>query len=434
MRCLCSPTKENTWYTRRSTLLSLGTCYVWYLGFSRLAIPESITQQSTLVYKVTLLWIMKRDGVPNAKLNSFTMSTHHAVVTIAPRAKLDIHQVPTPTPKASEILLRNEWTASTPLDLHQNDGHLLVTPPQVLGDGLAGTITHIGPSATNLKVGDKVFGFAYQGNEQKAHQEYVCVPENVLGVIPDGFSMPEVVTLPNNFVTVFHALTADLGLELPWPKPDGWMPKKKDWTILIWGGSSSVGQFALQILRWYGYTKRLSTASKRNHTLLKDYGATSLFDYNDPEAIAQISEAAGWGGVNLVLDCIGSQSGSLAPVAKIAGKGATVAILLPVVVHDASETDAPEYSMDVAAAADWKEGVMVKGVRTHFYQENPFFKDKLQPVIMPSLLELGVVKPNRLRIVEGETLLERAQKAMDALRRREVSGERLVWRVWEGKG
>lgn len=50
---------------------------------------------------------------------------------------------------------------------------------------------------------------------------------------------------------------------------------------------------------------------------------------------------------------------------------------------------------------------------------------------MPKFLEEGIVKPNRFRIIEGETLLERAQKAMDALRRKEQSGERLVWRVAE---
>lgn len=53
------------------------------------------------------------------------------------------------------------------------------------------------------------------------------------------------------------------------------------------------------------------------------------------------------------------------------------------------------------------------------------------PDIVPALLAKGIVKPNRQRIVEGRTLLERAQKALDALRRKEVSGERLVWRVAE---
>lgn len=50
---------------------------------------------------------------------------------------------------------------------------------------------------------------------------------------------------------------------------------------------------------------------------------------------------------------------------------------------------------------------------------------------MPTLLAKGTVQPNRIKVVEGKTMLERAQKALDALRRKEASGERLVWRIAE---
>ena len=48
---------------------------------------------------------------------------------------------------------------------------------------------------------------------------------------------------------------------------------------------------------------------------------------------------------------------------------------------------------------------------------------------MPTMLAQGVVKPNAQHIIEGKTMLERAQRAMNALRGKEASGERLVWRV-----
>lgn len=50
---------------------------------------------------------------------------------------------------------------------------------------------------------------------------------------------------------------------------------------------------------------------------------------------------------------------------------------------------------------------------------------------MPAMLLDGTVKPNKQKIVEGKTLLERAQNAMNMLRRKEASGERLVWRISE---
>lgn len=66
--------------------------------------------------------------------------THAAIVTRALRASLEILQVPTIPPTGNEVLVHVEWTASTPLDLHQNDGGLLVKHPQFLGDGTAGTV------------------------------------------------------------------------------------------------------------------------------------------------------------------------------------------------------------------------------------------------------------------------------------------------------
>jgi hypothetical protein len=254
------------------------------------------------------------------------------------------------------------------------------------------------------------------------------------------------VTLPNNFVTVFHTLTRDLSIETPWPKPNNYVPKDADQPILVWGGSSSVGQFALQILRYYGYKNVLATASRKHHDKLRGLGAKEVFDYNDAGVVSAILRTGGDGGIPSILDCIGSQNGSVAHISKIAKSGAKVAILLPVIVRDSTETELPEYSMDVDTTADWEEGVEARGVRTHLYLDvsydsskgrkfkantlqNEFFKYHLQPEIMPTMLKEGIVTPQKQKIVEGATMLERAQNAMDMLRRKEVSMERLVWRV-----
>ncbi|KAF1939821.1 GroES-like protein [Clathrospora elynae] len=357
------------------------------------------------------------------------MATHLAVATVGIKAPLAIIQVPTITPTGEQIRVRVEWTASTPLDLHQNDGGLLVQHPQVLGDGTAGTVVEVGPAVKRLSVGDKVFGFTWKSQAEKSQQEFCTADEWHFAKLPAGFTLAEAVTLPNNFVTVFHTLTKDLGLETPWPKPKVYVPEHVNDAILIWGGSSSVGQFAIQILQYYGYTNILATASRKHHEKLQSLGAKVVFDYNDANVVSSVLRAGGEAGIPLVFDCIGSKNGSIAPISRIAKSGAKVAVLLPVVVRDSSETEDPEYGMDVNAAATWDEGVMARGVRTHFYADNEFFKQHLQPDIMYTMLEEGIVTPQKQRIVDGATLLERAQRAMDMLRRKEASMERLVWRV-----
>ena len=81
---------------------------------------------------------------------------HPAVVTVSKSAPLEILQVPTVDPVDDEVQVRVEWTASTPLDLHQSDGGLLVTHPQILGDGVAGPVVKVGPKVKKLQVGDMV--------------------------------------------------------------------------------------------------------------------------------------------------------------------------------------------------------------------------------------------------------------------------------------
>lgn len=97
------------------------------------------------------------------------------------------------------------------------------------------------------------------------------------------------------------------------------------------------------------------------------------FDYNDADVTEQILNScvkhSGRPIVPLVLDCIGSQSGSVQPITKVAQRGAKVAILLPVIMKDSTENALPEYAMDVEKVADWLDGVEARGVRTHFYLE-----------------------------------------------------------------
>jgi NADPH:quinone reductase-like Zn-dependent oxidoreductase len=172
--------------------------------------------------------------------------------------------------------------------------------------------------------------------------------------------------VPNNFVSAAHALTHDLRLPFPWPRPAGYVPDEAQTPILIWGGSSSVGQYALQILKFLGYKNLITTASPTHHQMLKDFGARVTVDYRSPDAVREIQESAG-GKIKYVLDCIVSLEGSLRPIAQIAESGSVVAVALPVILRDATETTAPEYSMEPEKHADWKDGVEVLGTRTHFY-------------------------------------------------------------------
>jgi hypothetical protein len=131
----------------------------------------------------------------------------------------------------------------------------------------------------------------------------------------------------------------------------------------------------LQILSHWDYRNFLTTASPSNHSYLRSLGASQIFDYRDPRvANFTLEAAAGIQGqdgptVPFVMDCTGSKAGSLVHIAKIAQKGTRVAVLLPVILKDATDEEAPEYTFDVDSSAQWAEGVEIRGTRTHFYME-----------------------------------------------------------------
>lgn len=137
---------------------------------------------------------------------------------------------------------------------------------------------------------------------------------------------------------------------------------------------SSVGQYALQILRFYGYRNLVATASPHNHQHLRELGATEVYDYRSPTVVEDILAAAAAHrkhdsrpAVPLIVDCIGSVPGTIRHIVEIAQKGSVVAIMLPVILKHATKEEAPEYGMDVVPAAKWPEGVIPRGVRTHFF-------------------------------------------------------------------
>ncbi|KAH8157797.1 hypothetical protein CIB48_g10448 [Xylaria polymorpha] len=357
--------------------------------------------------------------------------THDGLVLVDTQTPYEVRKFSTISPEGDEILINVKWTASTPLDLHQADGGLLVDYPMRTGSTGSGIVVECGPDASTSR---PVTGFWFCASEARVED-----PSRIFHCTRmDGCSLEQAVTLPENLVTAFNTISTDLKLPTPWPKPAGYQPPRADEHILIWGAASSVGQLTIQVLRYYGYKHIVATASSKHHAYIKELEVSEIYDYRNPTVVEDLLKSAQGRqapAFPLIVDCIGSQQGTLTSLSKVAQSGSTVAVMLPVILKHSSNETAPEYSMDASASIEWAPGVNVLGVRTHFYwkltpdaPQNDMFREKLQTEIMPTLLEQGIVKPNRYRIVEGETLLERANKALNVMREG-ASGEKVIWRV-----
>jgi Zn-dependent alcohol dehydrogenase len=67
-------------------------------------------------------------------------------------------------------------------------------------------------------------------------------------------------------------------------------PKPTRKTLLVWGGSTSVGSNAIQLAVAAGY-EVITTASPRNFDYVKELGASQVFDYNSKTVVKDIIAA-----------------------------------------------------------------------------------------------------------------------------------------------
>ncbi|KAI0723771.1 hypothetical protein C8T65DRAFT_824920 [Cerioporus squamosus] len=66
---------------------------------------------------------------------------------------------------------------------------------------------------------------------------------------------------------------------------------KSEW-VLVYGRSTACGLSAIQLAHLSRY-KVVTTASSRNHELLKSFGEDVTIDYREPDLVSKIKQATG---------------------------------------------------------------------------------------------------------------------------------------------
>ena len=113
-------------------------------------------------------------------------------------------------------------------------------------------------------------------------------------------------------------------LELPSPFDARSGPQRP---ILIWGGASSVGQYAIQFAKLGGF-RVITTASPKNFDLVKGLGADEVFNYRDESVVESIRAATG-NALDIAFDTISEGTTPEQVTGAIGEKGGRVAIALP---------------------------------------------------------------------------------------------------------
>jgi len=186
---------------------------------------------------------------------------------------LQVQEVPTPTPKENEVLIKIHAAAINNTDPLFRKGEPLISrlftgllkPKQSIpGDVLAGEIIEIGKSVTKFKIGEHVFG--YSTDTFGAHAEYKCLPED-----------SAIINIPENINYEEAAGIVDGGhTALVFLRDQGRISNNRK--ILIYGASGSVGTAAIQIALSYG-AEVTGVCSTQNLEMVKSLGAKRVIDY-----------------------------------------------------------------------------------------------------------------------------------------------------------
>lgn len=226
------------------------------------------------------------------------MPTNSAAWMMGPKQRLKVKGAPYPKPGPGEIVVRNRAVAINPIDwILQTQGTALgfswIKYPFIFGNDVAGEVVQAGEQVSGLQVGDRVTGQAhsvdktFNSSAYGGFQQYTILLERNAASIPQAVSFESASVIPLGFATAAAGLFEKDQLNLEYPQLKATTIGK---TLLIWGGSTSVGMNAIQLAVAAGY-EVMSTSSPRNFDLLKSLGASEVFDYNDPKVVDDIVQA-----------------------------------------------------------------------------------------------------------------------------------------------
>lgn len=352
-------------------------------------------------------------------------------------AALEVSSAPyTPAP-AGKIVFKNGAVAINPIDhLIQSRGDIMFTYlkyPFVLGSDLAGEVVEVGKGVTRFHVGDRVLGFGMATNKnvnnpaQGAFQHYIVLSEDMASPIPGDMSYERAAVIPLCLTTAAAALfeTGQLGLQRPTDPARA--PTGK--TLIVWGGSTSVGCNAIQLATAAGY-EVFSTSSPKNFEYLKSLGASHVFDYRSP-TVAQDMIKALKGKITAGALSIGNGAAEqcMHILDKCTGDKFVAMATFPL---PEKEPQSLVFLRTVAYFISWlivyRLKGMMKGVRSNLVAVAPVVTSGLGKYIfgdfLPKALQTGSFVPAPDPEVVGQGL-ESIQRAFD-VQRKGVSAKKLV--------
>ena len=192
---------------------------------------------------------------------------------------LRVRDLPKPTPKDNELLIRVHAAEVTKADCELRQSkfpvkwtwlpvRLMMGPikprKRVLGGYFAGEVEAVGKKVEDYQPGDALYGCA--AFRMGGHGEYICLPDSfTLAPKPTNLSFPEAAAVPLGGLNALHFMRkAEI-------KPGA--------SVLVAGAGGSIGSFSIQIARALGASEITAVDHPRKEAMLRELEIDHFIDY-----------------------------------------------------------------------------------------------------------------------------------------------------------
>lgn len=204
---------------------------------------------------------------------------------------LQVRDVPDPVPAPDEVLITITTAGVNRADIAQREGFYPPPPGAPLYPGMecAGRIAAVGSNVAGWRPGDEVCALLAGGG----YAEQVAVPTGQLLPVPDGLSVADAAALPEAACTVYSNVVMSAGLSA-------------GDTLLVHGGASGIGTFAIQVGRALGARVVCTAGSEAKLARCGELGADLAINYRNEDFAAAVADFTQGRGADVILDIIGA--------------------------------------------------------------------------------------------------------------------------------
>ncbi len=207
---------------------------------------------------------------------------------------LKLEEIPTPEPKANEVLIRVKAAGVNPVETYIRSGAYAALPPlpYTPGKDASGIVEKIGAEVQNVKVGNRVY---VSNTLTGAYAEFALCEAGDLHFLPDNISFSQGAALRTPYATAFRALFQRAKAQ-------------RGETVLIHGASGGVGVAATQFAKAAGLKIIGTAGTETGRKLVLENGADHVLDHTSPGYLEKIKELTNNRGVDVILEMLANKN------------------------------------------------------------------------------------------------------------------------------